>query len=226
MIDLLNSALFSIEDATDHFDDNLNVLKNAHANGINACVLTPNCALHRQGDTKRFLEKRNAYAQKLKQLNLVDVPQILYGAKVLLDHDLSLHKDIDKLCLGCSKFMLVELPNFNRIPDFDEWIYNLNMIGITPIIAHVERHFLWKGLIEELSSVKVGYQVGASTLNNLFKRKVIKKLISARKKFFVSSDTHDSASQPIVLQVALKKAKKYFPKHYFSFFLTDFNFYI
>ena len=224
MTDLLNSALFSIEGYEENFDDNIKVLKDAYANGVDTCVLTPSCTLHRKGDTERFLEKRDNYAQKLKGSNLDQVPNLLFGAKVLMDHDLSLHANIDKLCIENSKYLLVELPNFDRIPDFDEWIYCLNIKGIIPIIAHVEKNLLWKRLIVELSSVKVCYQVGASTLNNIFKHKIIKKLISERKKFFISSDTHDSASRTINLKVAHKKAKRYFPKHHSLFFLTDFNF--
>ena len=210
MINMDTHALFSIDDSTNSVDDSINVLKNAYANGISTCVLTPSCILHRKGDTERFLEKRNQSTQLLKQLNLKDLPKVLFGAQVLMDHDLSLHKNIDKLCIDDGKYLLVELPNFDRIPDFDEWIYSLNIKGIIPIIAHVEKYPLWKNLIDGLSSVKVCYQVSADNLNSFFKRKIIKKLLQEQKKFFVSSDINSLTTKSV--QLALKKAKRHFPK--------------
>lgn len=225
MIDLHTCALFSIDDK-EKFDQQIEMLKNAYANGITTCVLAPPCSLHKKGDTERFLSQIEQDTDRLKQLNLKDLPNVLFGAKVLMDHDLSLHKDIDKLCIGNGKYLLVELPNFARIPDFDEWIYCLNIKGIIPIIAHVDRFPLWKELIDGLSSVKVYYQVNASALKSFFKRKVIKKLISEKKKFFISSDTHEFSPTILNLNVALEKSKRYFPINFSSFFLTDFNFYI
>ncbi len=226
MIDLLDSALFGINDDAQKLDDNIKMLKNAYADGITSLVLAPPCTLHRRGDTERFLNNRNKEQEKFKQLNLTEVPSIIYGAKVLMDHDLSLHRHIEKLCIDNGKFLLIELPNFARISDFDEWIYNLNMKGIIPIIAHVEKYPLWKNLIEGLSSVKVCYQINASTLKNFFRRNIIKKLISARKKFFIASGSRDLSLRTFSLQTTLQIARKHFPKYFSSFFLTDFNFYI
>lgn len=224
MIDFLNTALFDTKNETDNFSYSINLLKDACSNGITTCVLTSPCSLHKKGDTERFINQKEKEQQKLKQLNLDGVPQILYGAKVLLDHDLSLHKEIDKLCIDNTNYLLIELPNYDRIPDFDEWIYSLNIKGIVPIIAHAESYPLWKNLINSLSSVNVCYQVNASTICSIFKRKFVKKLISQRKKFFVTSDTHNSASRTFNLLVARKKARRYFPKNFSSFFLDDFNF--
>lgn len=224
MIDLRTYELLGIDDHTKKFNDSIKMLKDSLANGITTLVLAPPCSLHRKGDTERFLTQRSIEIEKLKsQQNL---PSILWGAKVLMDHDLSLHKNVDKLCIDNGKYLFVELPNFARIPDFDEWIYNLNMKGITPIIAHVDRFPLWKDLIEGLSSVKVYFQVNVSAINNIFKRKVVKKLISHRKKFFISSDSHQFSSTIFNVDVALEKSKRYFPKNFSSFFLSDFNFYI
>ena len=224
MIDVLNTALFGIKDEANKVESSIKLLKDAYAKGITACILTSPCSLHRKGDTERFLSQSIQEQEKLKQLNMTDVPKLFFGAKVFMDHDLSLHKNIDKLCIGNSKYLLIELPNFARIPDFDEWIYSLNMKGIVPIIAHAERHPLWKKIIDGLSGVKVCYQVNASTINSLFKRNFVKKLISQRKKFFVTSDTHNSASRTLNVLVARQKARKYFPKNFSSFFLDDFNF--
>ncbi len=224
MIDFLNTALFDTKNQTDKFTYSINLLKDAYSNGITTCVLTSPFSLHKKGDTERFINQKENELQKLKQLNLDGVPQILYCAKVLLDHDLSLHKEIDKLCIDNTNYLLIELPNYDRIQDFDEWIYSLNIKGIVPIIAHAERYPLWKNLINGLSSVNVCYQVNASTISNIFKRNFVRKLISQRKKFFISSDTHDSASQPFNIFMALKKTRRYFPKNFSSFFLDDFNF--
>ena len=225
MIDLFTNALFGIEDDDKKLLDSINLLKNAYASGVTTCVLAPPCVLHKKGDTERFLNQRTKTLEKLNQTNLEQTPTVILGAKVLMDHDLSLHKDIEKLCIGGGKYLLIELPNFARIPDFDEWIYNLNMKGIMPIIAHVERYPLWKDLINGLSSVKTYYQVNATALTSFFKRKVVKKLISARKKFFLSSETHGNEPRVIIPQIMLEKAKRYFPKNFSSFFLRDFDFY-
>lgn len=224
MIDIQPNTLFGIDDGAKNIDDSINVLKDAYRNGVTTCVLTPRCILHRRGDTQRFLDLRNESFEKIKELNLQFIPKLICGAKVLMDHDLSLHKDLKKLCIDDSKYLLIELPNFARIFDFDEWIYCLNMRGITPIIAHVERYPLWKELISSLTSTDVYFQVSASVFDKFFKRRIIKKLILAGKKFFVTSDVHNSTTRTFNLKKALEKAKRLFPKNYSTFFLSDFNF--
>ncbi len=224
MIDLHTHALFGIDDGARTLDDSIAMLRTAYANGITTCVLTPHCVLHKQGATERFLNLRDKNTQKIESLNLKDIPLLLRGAQVLMDHDLSLHKGIAKLCIDGGKYLLIELPNFARIPDFDEWIYNLNMKGIVPIISNVENYPLWKDLIEALSSVNVCYQVNACTFNNLFKRRVIKKLIKEQKEFFVASNMHNLRTAKAMPKV-LKKAKRLFPQNFSAFLPTKFDFY-
>ena len=224
MIDIHTHALFGIDDGAKTINDSINMLKDAYKNGVTTCVLTPHCVLHRRGDTKRFLDLRNENFEKIKELNLEFIPDLLCGAEVLMDHDLSLHKDLSKLCIDGGKYLLIELPNFARIPDFDEWIYCLNMRGITPIIAHVERYPLWKELISSLTSTDVYFQVNASVFDKFFKRRIIKRLILAGKKFFVASDMHNLTTRTNNLQRAFEKAKRLFPKSYSTFFISEFDF--
>ena len=226
MTDLFSTALFGFPDSAKDFDESVKFLSNVYKSGITTCVLTPPCTLHRKGDTERFLEIRNKNFEQIKNQNLNGLPNVLLGARVVMDHDLSLHDKIDKLCIGNGKYLLVKLPDFARINDFDEWIYNLNMKGIIPIVANLDKLKLKKDLIDNLTSVKVYYQVSASTINSLLKRKLVKKLISSKKKFFISSDTHNFSSTIFNIDGTLEKAKKYFPKNFSSFFINDFNFFI
>ena len=222
MTDLYTHALFGFGDGPANIDDSIKILKNAYASGISSCVFAPRCVLHRRGDTMRFLALRDQNVEKIRMLNLNDVPIILSGAQVLMDHDLSLHKNIASLCIENSNFLLIELPSIELFCDLDEWIYCLNTKGIIPVITNLEKYPFWKKLINELTDVKVYYQVGACVINNFFKRKIIKKLISARKKFFLTSDGQGLPAHPPNLPCALKKVKRRFKKS-ISSFLIDFN---
>ena len=122
MIDINTHALFGIDDGAKTIDDSIEMLKVARANGITTCVLTPRCVLHKRGATDRFLNLREKNFNQLVSLGLKDAPNLLLGAQVLMDHDLSLHDNIKKLCIANGKYLLIELPNFARIPDFEEWI--------------------------------------------------------------------------------------------------------
>lgn len=222
MTDLYTHALFGFGDGPANIDDSIKILKNAYARGISSCVLAPCCVLHKRGDTAKFLSLRDKSVENIKKLNLKGLPSIIRGAQVLMDHDLSLHENIASLCIENSNFLLIELPDAEIVADFDEWIYCLNTKGIIPIIAHVEKYPFWKKLIEQLTDVKAYYQVGACVINNFFMRKIIKKLISARKNFFIASDEQDLSAHPPNLPCALEKVKKRLPKST-SFLLTNFN---
>ena len=123
-----------------------------------------------------------------------------------LDNDISGYKDVNMLCIGNSSYMLIELPHHIEPALLSEWIYNLSLKGIKPVIAHIDRYANWKEIVRELGNKKIIYQVNASRFLSLGGRRFISQLYKSVGMFLVSSDMHNMTSRKCNMQKAYEKA--------------------
>lgn len=116
------------------------MLKAATEQGISVMCATPH--YYPVETVGAFLERRQASVDLLEQaLEGQDVPEILLGAEVAYRHGIGNAEELDRLCLGGTRYLLLELP-------FAPWdnmmfrdIGNLsNVRGMIPVIAHIERY--------------------------------------------------------------------------------------
>ncbi|MBR4030269.1 MAG: hypothetical protein IKJ06_02600, partial [Clostridia bacterium] len=119
--------------------------------------------------------------------------------------------DIKSLCLGNSEYMLLEFPHAGVLPRSFDWIYELTMCGIKPIIAHIERYPERELILNSLTGLDVIYQINASTFLSFSGRYAIRSLLKYDVPYIVSSDMHNNSMRPSKMKEAYTKAKKLFP---------------
>lgn len=141
-----------------------------------------------------------------------DIPQIVMGAEVAFFSGMSDVREIRLLCIGNTKYMLLEMP-------FCEWS-TLTMRevrslitnrGITPILAHIERYFPYqqrKRDIEELLALGVVIQTNAEALTEGSQKRAVLKLLSKNKIHILGSDCHNMAERRPDLDSAMKLIEK------------------
>jgi len=143
MIDFHSHILPEMDDGSKSVGESVHMLQLTYGMGVDTIILTPHYYSNFE-TISSFLERRNDRYRVLKcGLEGVDkVPGILMGAEVSFFSGMSREKEISRLCIENTKYILLEMPFSNwsslTINEVRSLIANR---GITPILAHIERYF-------------------------------------------------------------------------------------
>lgn len=214
MIDLHTHILPGIDDGAKDLETSLNMLRLQKAQGVDTVALTPHFYPSRES-SGRFLKRREEAAKTLAHA-ILEMPEeeqskfpqrMVLGAEVAWTPNLAYEDNLDQMCLGSSKYMLLELP-------FEPWneqminqIYHLSgRTGITPVIAHLERYQKIQKveMFEEILALGVPIQLGTDMLLHTLQRRGLLKLLQQGNGFVLASDCHNLTSRKPNLQVAME----------------------
>lgn len=210
MVDMHSHILPEIDDGAESVEESIAMLSEAYAQGVRYIVATPHCHVIDDEGIEAFLEKREqAYNRLMTALNQTDtlVPEILLGAEVALNPYLSQLSNLDKLCIGDTKCILLE-PMFENMCDtVGEWIYEIGLKGFTPIVAHIERYT--DEALEKMGIFQVDaiMQLNASAFLTLHDRRRVRKFIKENKIFVMGSDMHNMHLRKCEIEKAYKRSK-------------------
>lgn len=215
MIDIHTHILPDMDDGARSEAESLLMLQAAVQNGIGTIVATPHFSQRYVSKKPDVLVKTDRLQQLVLE-NGLDL-QILPGQEVRIYDELITDYNLGKIMtLANSRYMLIEFPA-NQIPSCAERIfYELEVMGIKPIIAHPERHLVFLEDPEKLYSfVRRGAlaQLTTSSILGFFGKNVQKfshQLIDANLIHVVASDTHNLHKRPFNLSEAYEKI---FQKH-------------
>ncbi|AIF53710.1 tyrosine-protein phosphatase [Pelosinus sp. UFO1] len=140
MFDLHSHIIPGIDDGAKDMEMSLAMLQIAVDNGTKGIVATPHVI---EGEWlpswDRILTDCDTLQKEVQKLG-IEIP-IYPGGEVAIHIDiLEKLKGPGAYCINSGRYMLVELPA-THIPNFtDEFFFTLQARGITPILAHPERH--------------------------------------------------------------------------------------
>lgn len=213
MIDMHTHVLPGIDDGAANIEESIEMLKESARQGVSLCVASSHIHPTDSHVVQEFLQKRQqAYSELVEACAGLDVPDIILGAEVHMDRDISEVEGIEKLCIGDTRFMLVEFPFLSSPgPDCAEWLYNLNLKGITPIIAHIDRYSYFNDLIDDISGVKVIYQINNMRAYDFWGRRSIKKLLATGYMVVMASDMHNTGIRACDMKKTYDILKKKMP---------------
>ena len=210
MIDMHCHILPVIDDGAKTVEESISMLKESFSQGVNICVATSHCKLRTADALDNFIEKRNLAHQTLcDAAKDIQIPRIYLGAEVFLDNDISKYPGVEKLCIEGTNCILVEFGINVAESVYSEWLYNLTMKGLTPIIAHVDRYAKRNELIAEFDGLNIIYQVNNSAVTGLFGSGFIKKLSDYP--VVMGSDMHNMTTRPCDMKKGYDKLKKKIP---------------
>ncbi|WP_017726169.1 tyrosine-protein phosphatase [Halalkalibacterium ligniniphilum] len=210
MIDIHSHILWGMDDGPERLEDAVVMAKQAQEQGIYAMIATPHYKNghyeNKKKEIKKAVEKFN-HELRLQKLDVNIVP----GQEVRLHrHLLDDYRKGDILTLNEGRYLLVECPS-GRVPTYtNKILYELQVAGIIPVLAHPERN---QEFIEhpnklfEVVNRGVLTQVTASSLTGRFGKKVkrfAEQLIENRLTHFIASDTHNIGSRPNELRLAFE----------------------
>ena len=200
MIDIHCHLLPNIDDGPKTCNESIELLRVLKQQGVETVVATPHF-YPLDTNLETFLKQRTASFDMLsEEIGNEDLPEILLGAEVYYFTGIGKSKSIKSLCIDKTNYLLLELPmceyNSYIISDIAGIKENL---GITPIIAHIERYAKMPNYRKILGLVDKGIclaQVNTSSVLNKHYERTVKKLIKKGYVSFVASDAHSAEYRP------------------------------
>ena len=195
MIDLHSHILAGIDDGAADLDESLAMARLAVADGIEVLAATPHADVHRPRS-----EVAARVGELQAELDAQGVPlRLLPGVEIALTPDVPARlADRTLPTLAGSRYALIELP-FNVLPPHvGQVLFDVQMAGFTPVMAHVERYRYVQDAPERLrewADRGVVLQVNASSLRGDFgagPRRAAETVVRGAWPAVLASDSHDS----------------------------------
>lgn len=222
MIDLHVHLLPGLDDGAQSLEEAVLMARIAAADGIRDMIATPHV---RSGVYENRPEAIHTAVHLLqRELEAACVPVRVHpGAEVMVGPE-TLERFLagELVTLGdAGRFLLMELP-MRSLPSGMEWLWHeLQVVGVTPVLAHPERHEVLReqlDLVERWVEQGVMTQVTAGSLLGVFgKRSCLcaNELIERGLVHVIASDAHDArrhhqARKPL-LRAAYSKLEEHVP---------------
>lgn len=225
IIDFHSHILPGIDDGAQDAAMSARMLDMENASGIDAIVATPHFYMSEQ-TLDSFLEKREEAFEKISAIAENKNIQIHLGAEVYFTTSLA-DIDLDKLCIGDTSYMMIELPyqklTRNFIRSFKSFVGSVSP-DINLILAHAERYLNFtdeESLYEILDSdILVQFNCGSFKMFSPH-IKFMNNLISNGMAHLLGTDCHNITSRAPNMDIARKAIGKKFSHREFIRFMSN-----
>ena len=214
MIDLHNHLLPGIDDGAKKVEETLEFLRVARRDGVKVVVATPHMKPGVFDNTREGILERVGLVREAARGDEAEGVTLLPGAEVYFTADLITRAREKRLMTYGDKgrYLLLELP-YQQIPmQVDDTIFQLKLLGITPVMAHPERVAYYLENIDRVAaSVRLGAltQVTGASLTGKFgdkARDFARAMLRRNLVHVLASDAHDVRYRPPVLSEAIPAA--------------------
>lgn len=209
VVDLHSHVLPNLDDGARNDDEALEMLRVAAADGIDVITATPHL------DQVRHVEQIIDDVARLNDLAAEYGIQITVvpGCEALIAVDLiDRYQSGQLITLNGTSYILLELPLIGEWPAYLQGvIYDLQLAGLTPILAHAERYPAVRrnpSILHELIATGVIIQINASSLRGSTggeSRQTAEVLVRQHMAHIVASDAHRPHGRSPKLQEALRR---------------------
>lgn len=196
MIDIHSHVLPGIDDGSRDVQMSMKMLQKAAEQGVGLMFFTPHFYAD-ETDPKKYIERREGAVTRLREAMAssgIRTPKFLLGAEVHYYRGIGRSADIDPLCMGNSRYLLLEPPFRSWTSTFLEDVRLLrDEQDKKVIIAHIERYLDQdKHLVKELLSEPGIYiQANAESFLERKTRKKALKMLENGQIHFLGSDCHN-----------------------------------
>lgn len=215
MIDLHTHILPAVDDGAKTIEQSLFMVKQAEKSGITTICATP----HILQQVTPQLEQRINHSFDLLKTKIAEngsKVNVVLGSEIYVRTDINSLKEFNFFTLNnTGRYLLMELPWGQFPPHVDQIVFELQLEGRIPIIAHPERSIITKKQlvnVENLVQKGALMQINAGSLLGFFGRKIkviTEELLRQNLVHFLASDAHDHLFCPIeILPQALTHASK------------------
>lgn len=211
LTDFHSHILPEMDDGASSVKESLELLRILTDAGVERVVLTPHFYRNDE-DIPSFLSRRQKSYEKLISAmdHFENPPELVLGAEVYFYPSLSSDPDFDKLCIGHTNHMLLELP-FERFHEnfFVDFSKFMNRCSSKILLAHIERYLKFGNSQKEIDRIlsfgNIRCQMNCASLAEaswLHQKKLIKMLSSGTINV-LGSDAHNLHRRPPMFKEAL-----------------------
>lgn len=211
--DLHGHFLPGMDDGCKTPEEAVQVLQSSYRQGIRRVFATPH--YYPVEPVEEFLQRRRESVSLLEayigEQGIEDIPRICLGAEVAYRPGIGYEENIEKLCLGNSRYLLLEMP-FSRWGKAEEReVRNLCVTGgVMPILAHIERYFDYqdKSTLMAILQQDVLVQMNAEALLKNSARRSAVNLLKKGVVQLLGTDCHNMKARSPNLDQALAFLQK------------------
>ena len=210
--DLHSHILPGMDDGCKTAEEAVQVLRTSYEQGIQKMCATPH--YYPVESVDEFLARRNAAEQELHKAlerETLPVPKLCMGAEVAYRPGICHQEDLNKLCIGQSQYLLLEMPFYKWGDEVVRTVRGIcNVGGITPILAHIEWYLPMqdKAVLERILDQEVLVQMNAARLLHFSSRGQARRLLNNGTVQLLGSDCHNNTSRPQNIGQAVEYLQK------------------
>lgn len=197
LIDTHSHVIWGVDDGAKTFEEAVELLKMLKNQGVEKVIVTPhfNEYITEVESYQKTVEKR---FNTLKSLE--DMPELFLGYEFKYFRGIATSEITEMMCIGNSKYLLLELPyddiTLSTLKEIENLRYNKKII---PIVAHIDRYVVYnnyKELLKFIEEADVLAQINANSVYCEAHKRNALKLLKNGLIAFVGSDTHSVIERP------------------------------
>ena len=194
-IDIHSHLLPSIDDGAKKFEDSLRLTKALQEFGTSQFITTPHIIHHFWDNNSQNIKSKEEQTLIELKNNKVDIPFRAAAEYMMDDYFVSLFQT-DKLLTLKDNYVLVEMSYINPPIQLYSILFELQVAGYVPVLAHPERYAFFHNNFDEYQKlIKAGCRLQLNLLSVVgyygeFIAKIADKLLQKGMYSFVGSDVH------------------------------------
>lgn len=210
-VDIHSHLLPGIDDGAKDLDNSIELILKMRSYGIKNFITTP----HVLGDvypntSETILEKLNLIQKELESRQVNDVT-IRAAAEYMMDEQFSKLLEKGDILTLQDNLILVEMSYFSAPYNLFDVLFEIQLKGYKPVLAHPERYIFYHNSFDHLYKLKKAgclFQLNLLSLTEQYGKsvqKVANQLIKENVYDFVGSDTHHANHLHLLKSIATKK---------------------
>ncbi|WP_158838677.1 tyrosine-protein phosphatase [Polaribacter sp. L3A8] len=210
-VDIHSHFLPGIDDGAKNLDNSIELISKMASYGIKNIITTP----HVLGDvyqnsSETIKSKLEEVKAALKKRNITDVT-IRAAAEYMMDEQFSELLEKNDILTLKDKYVLVEMSYFSAPINLYEILFEIQVKGYKPVLAHPERYnFLHTNIDNYYKLKKAGclFQLNLLSLTEQYGKgvqKMSEKLLKENLYDFVGTDTHHKNHLELLKKIGTKK---------------------
>ncbi len=209
-VDIHSHLLPGIDDGAKNLDNSIELILKMRSYGIKNFITTP----HVLGDvypnsSETIKAKLKEVQEELKNRNITDIT-INAAAEYMMDEQFSKRLENDDILTLKDNFILVEMSYFNAPINLYDILFEIQLKGYKPVLAHPERYNFYHNNIENYYKLKKAgclFQLNLLSLTEQYGKNVQKisnQLLKENMYDFVGTDTHHHNHLELLKKVGTK----------------------
>lgn len=197
-----------LDDGSKSLEQSLQMLQMEAQAGVKRVVFTPHFYPHESSISEFLLERDFAYHRLLNAVKEIPgMPEMYLGAEVYFYRGMADSKELKKLTIAGSPYILIEMPTGEWTEGMYEELTALHRRGLYPIIAHLDRYITplkTRGIPERLAKLPVLVQMNTDALESVWSRRQFIKYLKKDMVHLVGTDCHNCTTRSPQMQKVMK----------------------